>query len=135
VIRHLLIVDDDASVRASLEDALTVDGLRVSGACDGVEALERMASEQVDLVLTDVRMPRVDGLELLRRIRARMPAVDVVLMTAYDDMPVVDAAVRDGARDFLVKPLDLGVLRALVERLLGERELPASPREPSEPSP
>jgi DNA-binding NtrC family response regulator len=75
----------------------------------------------VDLVLTDVRMPGVDGLELLRRVRARAAGVDVVLMTAYNDAGVAIAAAREGARAYLAKPLDLRDLRSLIERLRRER--------------
>jgi len=120
--QHLLIVDDDPTVRASLSDALDRRGLRVSTADDGEKALSQLAASAVDLVLTDVRMPGIDGVELLRLIRERAPAVDVVLMTAYDDMPTVVAAMREGARDFLVKPLDLQELRGLVDRLLADRQ-------------
>jgi two-component system, response regulator, stage 0 sporulation protein F len=118
---HLLIVDDDDTVRASLGDALRMDGLRVSEAADGQEALDRLAGDAVDLVLSDVRMPGLDGLELLRRLRERAPAVEVVLMTAYDDPPVLAAAARCGARGFLVKPLDLGNLRDLINQLIADR--------------
>jgi two-component system, response regulator YesN len=118
---HLLIVDDDETVRASLRDALARKELQVSVAAGGQEALDRIAEGRVDLVLTDVRMPGVDGLELLRRVRARAPGVGVVLMTAYDDPRVLESATRDGACAYLAKPLDLLDLRALIDRLLRER--------------
>jgi DNA-binding NtrC family response regulator len=121
MVLHLLIVDDDDTVRASLGDALRMDGLRVSEAADGREALDRLAADAVDLVLSDVRMPGLDGLELLRRLRDRAPAVEVVLMTAYDDPSVLAAAARGGARGFLVKPLDLGNLRDLINQLVADR--------------
>jgi DNA-binding NtrC family response regulator len=119
---HVLVVDDDETVRASLEDALASARVRVSVAAGGQDALDRMAADPADLVLTDVRMPGVDGLELLRRVRARSPGVDVVLMTAYNDEGVAIAAAREGARAYLAKPLDLGDLRSLIDRLRRERE-------------
>jgi DNA-binding NtrC family response regulator len=118
---HVLIVDDDETVRASLGDALASAGVRVSVAAGGQEALDRMAADPVDLLLTDVRMPGVDGLELLRRVRIRAPGVDVVLMTAYDDAGVAIAAAREGARACLGKPLDLCDLRSLLDRVFRER--------------
>jgi DNA-binding NtrC family response regulator len=118
---HVLVVDDDETVRASLGDALAMDGVRVSLAAGGQEALDRMVGDPVDLVLSDVRMPGVNGLELLRRVRARAPGVDVVLMTAYEDADLAIAADRDGARAYLAKPLDLIDLRALIDRLRRER--------------
>jgi DNA-binding NtrC family response regulator len=118
---HLLIVDDDETVRASLRDALATDTVQVSEAAGVVEALERIAAVPVDLVLTDVRMPGLNGLELLRHVRSSAPGVDVVVMTAYEDRGVLASAVQDGARAFLSKPLDLGDLRSVIERLLTER--------------
>jgi CheY-like chemotaxis protein len=122
---HVLIVDDDETVRSSLGDALVTEGVRVSVAASGQEALDLVCAEPVDLVLADVRMHGMDGLELLRRLRARTgtgrPAADVVLMTAYHDTAVGVIAGREGARACLEKPLDLLDLRALVARLLGER--------------
>jgi len=117
---HLLIVDDDPTVRESLADALEQPNLTVSTAGSGEEALAHLGDDQADLILTDLRMPGMDGLELLRQIRARAPGVEVILMTAHDDMPSVVAAMREGAREFLVKPLHLGELRALVDRTLAE---------------
>jgi DNA-binding NtrC family response regulator len=121
VIMHVLVVDDDETVRASLGDALVSAGVRVSVAAGGQEALDRMAADPVDLLLTDVRMPGVDGLELLRRVRAGAPGADVVLMTAYDDAATALVAAREGARAYLAKPLDLRDLRTLIDRLLRER--------------
>jgi DNA-binding NtrC family response regulator len=122
MVPHLLIVDDDSGVRASLSDALAMAGLRVSEASCGQDALDRLELEAVDLVLTDLRMPGLDGLELLRRVRAGAPGVDVVLMSAYDDAAASTVAAREGARAFLAKPLDLPDLRSLIGRLLRERE-------------
>jgi CheY-like chemotaxis protein len=122
---HVLVVDDDETVRMSLVDALATEGVRVSMAACGQEALERVTAEPVDLVLADVRMPGMDGLELLRRLQvgtpAGGPAAAVVLMTAYHDPEIGVIAAREGARACLHKPLDLLELRALVARLLGDR--------------
>jgi DNA-binding response OmpR family regulator len=124
---RLLVVDDDAAIRASLRDALTADEVHVSEAADGREALDLVLAGRVDVVLTDVRMPGVDGLELLRRVRALAPAVEVVLMTAWDDPEVRLEATRAGVRACLVKPLDLHVLRALVEEVRREAHRVAPP--------
>jgi CheY-like chemotaxis protein len=122
---HVLVVDDDDTVRSSLRDALASEGIRVSVASSGREALEHVTAEPVDLVLADVRMPGMDGLELLRRLQVGTwtggSAADVVLMTAYHDPEISAIAVREGARACLHKPLDLLVLRSLVARLLGDR--------------
>ena len=119
--RRVLIVDDDPTIRASLADALTADGMQVSVAESGASALGRMEHTPPDVVLSDVRMDDVDGLMLLRTLRERTPTVDVVLMTAYDDMPTVVAAMRDGAAEFLTKPLDLHEVRAVLRRVFEDR--------------
>jgi DNA-binding NtrC family response regulator len=129
---HVLVVDDDETVRASLRDALATAHIRVSVAASGQEALDSMALDPVDLVLTDVRMPGVDGLELLRRVQSGAAGADVILMSAYDDATASIVAAREGARATLAKPLDLRDLRTLINRLLQERAERGypSPQEP-----
>jgi DNA-binding NtrC family response regulator len=117
----MLIVDDDAEILASLVDALSSPETTLLTAQDGEDALARLRETPADVVLTDIRMPRVDGLELLRRLRHTMPDVSVVVMTAYDDLQTVSKAMREGAADFLVKPLDLRQLRAVIERVFEDR--------------
>ena len=117
-----MIVDDEAVIRESLAEALADDVADVQTAADAKQALELLARAVPDVVLTDVRMPELDGLALLREIRRRTPQVDVVLMTAFDDMPIVASAMREGAADFLVKPLDLHVLRGVLARVFEDRQ-------------
>ncbi|UCC81808.1 MAG: sigma-54-dependent Fis family transcriptional regulator [Gemmatimonadota bacterium] len=124
--RSILIVDDDAWIRDSLTDALSRSGDEVRAAEDAEAALTALADARADVVLTDVRMPGMDGLELLRLLRDGMPDVAVVLMTAYDDLPTVSAAMREGAADFLVKPLDLHQLRGVIERVFEDRQARAA---------
>ena len=117
-----MIVDDEAAIRESLAEALADQPGEVQTAADGKHALELLSRAAPDIVLTDVRMPEMDGLALLREIRRLMPQVDVVLMTAFDDMPIVASAMREGAADFLVKPLDLHVLRRVLSRVFEDRQ-------------
>jgi two-component system, NtrC family, response regulator AtoC len=119
--RCVLIVDDDPTIRASLADALIADGTQVLVADSGASALAMMEHAAPDVVLSDVRMDDIDGLALLRTLRERTPNVDIVLMTAYDDMPTVVAAMRDGAAEFLTKPLDLHDVRAVLRRVFEDR--------------
>ena len=118
---RLLIVDDDARVRAALSEALESDTLSVRTAATGETALEALSEESADLVLADVRMPGIDGLALLKVIKERDRKVGVILMTAYDDLPTIATAMRDGAVDFLVKPLDLFKLRATIQRVFADQ--------------
>ena len=117
----LLVVDDDAVVREALVEALVEAGYDVRAADDGARAIALLAERAPDVVLSDVRMPGMDGLALLALLRERVPDVPIVLMTAFDDMPTVVAAMREGATDFLVKPLDLHELRARVARAIDDR--------------
>jgi len=118
---RILVVDDDPAIRTSIAEALAEGGLSVSVAEDGTQALAQFAAAAPEVVLTDVRMPGMDGLALLRTLRERAPLVDVILMTAYDDMPTVVEAMRGGAVEFLVKPLNLRQLRQVVERVFEDR--------------
>jgi DNA-binding NtrC family response regulator len=141
--RSILIVDDDPAIRTSLTEALADATTEVRAAPDAERALALLAASPADLVLTDARMPGMSGVELLRLLRQRSPTVDVVLMSAYDDLPTVAAAMRDGAADFLAKPLDLHQLRGVVSRVFTDRETraragfprggrPSGPAEPVE---
>jgi len=118
---YILIVDDEAAIRESLAEALAGGLWQVKTAGNAEHALDLLGRTVLDVVLTDVRMPHMDGLTLLREIRRRAPQVDVIVMTAFDDMPVVASAMRDGAADFLVKPLDLHALRRVLSRVFEDR--------------
>ena len=120
---RLLLVEDDPAVRRSLPEPLTEEGFDVRTAESGEQALSRLQEASPEIVLSDVRMPGVDGLELLSLLRQRAPEIDVILMTAYDDMPTVARAMREGAFDFLVKPLELGELREVLRRVVEDRSL------------
>ena len=121
--RNVLIVDDDAAIRASLAEAVSEWSAEVRVAADVSGALARIAERVPDLVFSDVRMPGESGLELLRLLRERAPETDVVLMTAYDDMNTVVAAMREGAIDFVMKPIALASLHDLVERVFEDRRV------------
>jgi DNA-binding NtrC family response regulator len=118
---RLLLVEDQTAVRRSIAETLSDEGFEVAEALNGLAALELIADFDPDVVLSDVRMPEMDGIELLQLLRERAPDVDVLLMTAYDDMATVARAMREGAFDFLVKPLKLQELRKVLRRLLDDR--------------
>ncbi len=119
--RTILVVDDDARVLESLERVLSRTGASVRTAASGEAAISRLGESRPDLVISDVRMPGMSGLDLLELVRERAPEVDFVLMTAYEDLATVAGAMQGGAADFLVKPLDLHQLRAVVERVFRDR--------------
>jgi DNA-binding NtrC family response regulator len=117
----VLIVDDDTRILESLSRALTGAGFGVRTADGADAALGQLSKAPSDIALVDLKMPGMDGLGLLGVLRQRLPNLDVVMMTAYDDLPTVAAAMGAGAVDFLVKPLDLTHLVRLVERIHEDR--------------
>lgn len=120
---HVLVVDDEPSFRALLRDILEEAGHGVTEARDGAEALAFLEKGAFDLVLTDRQMPKVDGLELVRRIRARSSPPPVVVLTAHGSIPEAVEAVRLGAADYITKPLPSpGALVDLVSSLLPHEE-------------
>src|SRR5258708_27521991 len=100
----LLVADDDPAVRQSLERALTREGDAVVLAPDGLAALERLQEGGVDLVLSDLKMPGLTGLELLREAKAVAPDVDVILLTAFGTVEEAVPGMKDGATHFPTKP-------------------------------
>ena len=128
--RSFLIVDDDERIRRSLFDALDGPTVSVTTAPSAEGALQVLAEVDPDVALVDVRMSGMDGLELLRLLRERCPNVAVVMMSAYEDLSTVASAMRDGAVDFLVKPLDLHEVREVVGKIHSERSRQRVPAKP-----
>jgi two-component system NtrC family response regulator len=119
---HLLLVDDDANLRRVLQYQLGELG-EVTAVGSGAEALEALAGERFDLILSDVRMPPPDGLELLRQVRAQSPTLPFILLTAHGDIDMAVEAMQLGATDFLTKPFERERLQSKVERALRARKL------------
>ncbi|AEI67703.1 sigma-54-dependent transcriptional regulator [Corallococcus macrosporus] len=121
---RILVADDEEGVRSFLAEALEYEGHSVTTAADGEEAARLMARQGVDLLLTDLRMPGMDGLTLLRKVREEQPDVEVVVLTAVGTVESAVAAMKAGAFDYLLKPvgspaeLRLTVARALERRAL-----------------
>jgi two-component system response regulator HydG len=125
---RLLVADDDPAVRQSLERALAREGYVVVLAPDGQTALERLREGGIDLVLSDLKMPGLTGLELLRGVRAVAPDVDVIMLTAFGTVEEAVRAMKDGARDFLTKPFQRGQLVRVIRQALEHRALVAQNR-------
>ena len=115
---NILVVDDEPAVRRAVERALKFEGYDVSQAEDGVEALEVLARENVDAVVLDVLMPRLDGVELCRRIRAAGDRTPVLMLTARESVSDRVTGLDAGADDYLVKPFALQELLARLRALL-----------------
>ena len=119
----VLVVEDDVRVRDLLCRYISSQGHRVRSAGNGVEALELIGKSPPDLVLTDLKMPRMDGMELAAYLREHAPQVDVIVLTAYADRDSAIQALRLGVYDYLVKPLDLTELGASLRRVAERRRL------------
>jgi nitrogen regulation protein NR(I) len=115
---RILIVDDDPSMRYSLNRMLEGQGLQISLAKNGPEALERFEQDHPDLVVMDIRMPGRSGLEVLREIKEKDPKALVILMTAFGTTETAIEAMKFGAFDYILKPFDIPQMRGLVERAL-----------------
>ncbi|CAN0021655.1 unnamed protein product, partial [Chrysoparadoxa australica] len=110
------VVDDDDSIRWVLERALTGAGIATRSFAGGIELLEALATEQPDVLITDVRMPGIDGLELLERVCESHPALPIIIITAHSDLDSAVSAYRGGAFEYLPKPFDLDEAVDLVRR-------------------
>lgn len=118
MIKRLLIVDDDTGHRLMLEALLGKWGFKVTSVTDGSEAVEAVKVAPFDVVLMDVRMAEMDGITALKGIKAYNPAVPVVIMTAYSAVESAIEAMKSGAYDYLIKPLDFDELKLVLERTL-----------------
>ena len=120
---RVLVVDDDASICETFDLHLGRQGYEVVTALSAEAALALMPDFAPALVITDIRMPGIDGIELLKRVRGADEEIDVLVITAHEDMATAVSAMKAGAYDYLVKPLDLDQIDLLVERCFRERSL------------
>jgi len=118
VLVRVLVVDDDRSVRESLRRSLQFNGYEVATAADGLEALETIAKQRFDIIVLDVMMPRLDGLETCRRLRALGEEVPIIVLTARDAVSDRVSGLDAGADDYLPKPFALEELLARLRALL-----------------
>jgi two-component system response regulator HydG len=114
----ILVVDDEASHRMMLRAVLTGEGYRVAEAADGTEAVRAVEKEAFDIILLDIRMTAMDGIEALTEIRKISPLVPVLIMTAYASVKTAVEALKAGAFDYMTKPLDIEEVKILIEKAL-----------------
>ncbi|MBZ4415410.1 sigma-54 dependent transcriptional regulator [Myxococcus sp. RHSTA-1-4] len=120
---RVLVVEDEREMRVMLEKGLTRRGFTPVALPSADEALARLADEDFDVVLTDLRMPGMDGLALCERIVLNRPDIPVVVVTAFGSLETAVAAIRAGAYDFVTKPIDVDALVLVLERAVGHRAL------------
>ncbi len=126
---HILVVDDDVNHLKTLRTIIKSWGHPVSVADDGTGAVESVRKQSYDLILMDVRMAQMDGIESLQRIKRYNPAIPILIMTAYSSVDSAVEALKAGAYDYLTKPLDFDLLKMTLERALEHAGLKAENRQ------
>lgn len=119
----ILIIDDEKNIREGLAAAFEMDGYNVRIAADGKEGLSFIEKGDIDLVITDLRMPGISGEDVLRKVTTETPGIPVIVLTGHGSIDAAVDAMRNGAYDFLTKPLNLDQLSLIVKRALQGREL------------
>lgn len=120
--KTVLVIDDEDIVRTSCVRALSPVGFEVSVARNGAEGLKLLEQKQHDLVLTDLKMPDMDGIEVLRIIKRQWPAVEVIIITGYQTVDTAVKSIKLGAFDYIEKPFTPDALIAAVTKAFSGRE-------------
>ena len=121
--KSVLCVDDDPGIRELLYEIISRLGHSTITAVDGIDAMEKLADDHFDIVITDINMPRMDGIELIKRIKTEFDDVDVIAITAYEMTYKYTDIIALGASDFISKPFNVNELEAKLNRILRERRL------------
>lgn len=122
LIRNILIVDDEENARICLTKLLSAEGYQVSAAGDGIEALACLQCDKYQLVITDISMPRMNGLVFLDELNRKYPQLDVIMMTAFGGVDSYVEAMKLGVYEYLHKPVNLDDLKSVMQKLSLERE-------------
>jgi DNA-binding NtrC family response regulator len=132
ITRQILVVDDEATIRSGIAQALGKAKMTVHTAADSREALEILSSQPLGIVLLDIKLPDMDGVEILKIIRREYPEIEVIMITGYPAIQSAVECIRHGAMDYLVKPFRLDELEVLIAKaqdLLTQKHAPFSPEE------
>jgi len=121
--RTIMIVDDEKNTREGLKWVLESTGAEIILAQDGEQALVRLGSQPVDVILSDLKMPRVDGMELLQHVREEFPETDFVILTGHGTVESAVQAMKRGAFDYLIKPVNIEELQLLIERVFEQKAM------------
>jgi DNA-binding response OmpR family regulator len=121
--KPILIVDDEKNIRLTLSQTMESLAVETDTAIDGEEALQKLRQKEFGLVLLDIRMPGIDGMEVLRQVREIRPDIHVIMITAYGTIESAVEAMKLGAVDFLQKPFDPDDVRELVSRVMNREKL------------
>lgn len=119
----ILIVDDETPIRRTLRDILEFEGYEVEEAADGLECIAKVQKEKFDVIITDIKMPKMDGIEALERLQILTPETPVIMVSGHGTIDTAVEAVKKGAFDFISKPPDLNRMLITVRNALDRREL------------
>jgi DNA-binding NtrC family response regulator len=117
---NLLLVDDEEALRTALSGELVSEGYKVDTAADGDEAIEILRNKTYDIILLDIKMPRVSGFEVLKFVLQKSPKTKVIMLTAYADVKNAIESVKLGACDFISKPYDLDDVLTSINKAVGK---------------
>jgi len=121
--RHILIVDDEPLVRRSLSELLTLSGYAVTTAGNGKEAIDVLKNYHADIIITDIKMPQMDGVQLLKELKTTSPGTPVIMVTGYGSIDNAVEAMKHGAYDYITKPIVDDEIKIVIERLVKQRQL------------
>lgn len=119
---NILIVDDEDNVSSLLCKILKKEKYNVFSACDGIEAIDILEEQNIDIVITDIRMPRLSGIELLKRIKEIDSSIQVIMITAFGELQTAIEALRIGAKDYITKPFDIEDVKKSVKQIVQRME-------------
>jgi CheY-like chemotaxis protein len=120
---RIMIIDDDEEMRSLLKDFFEEEGFETDSASNGVDALRTLSKDHFDLVITDIRMPGLTGLDILPRIRRLKPEIPIIVMTAYASDDVRRRSLSGGATTYLEKPIHLSKLRTVIREVVLRKQL------------
>jgi two-component system response regulator PilR (NtrC family) len=126
-IDNILIADDDPELGDMLRDDLLEYGYNVRVVDNGLDAIAQLKKNQYKLAIVDIRMPKVDGFGVLKFIKEEMPAVKIIMLTAYADLRHAVMSQNGGADEFMTKPYNIEVMHFTIQKLLAERDAPKKP--------
>jgi DNA-binding response OmpR family regulator len=117
---HVLYVDDEDSLRILVKNQLELEGFSVEVADDGDTAIAMLGRSSYDVILLDIRMPRLNGMEVLKWLKSSKARSRVIMLTAFDDVAVALESMKNGANDYLTKPYELADLVARINRVVAK---------------
>ncbi len=120
---HILVADDDALVRRSMCEVLSYEGYYCSQACDGEDALAKLRQLHFDILISDMKMPKLEGMELLKKVKSEFPALSMIMVTGFGSIESAVTAIREGAVDYITKPIIDDEIKFVIKRIATELDL------------